>query len=205
MIPIYELVISEENHGVELVSFVESPAMRSNWVAFSDSKRHTFQIQSEEKRIVTGAILLADFPVIRMDDKGNPFYVLLRKETIEKTAQDFFKKGYHVGTNKNHNQKDYTDKVYMYESFIVDSSRGIMPPAFLADVAKDGSWIGSYKVDDDDVWNDVKEGKFHGFSIEGFYNMQPVQFSEEKTKEQELLSSLSSLYDVLKKQMEQPK
>ena len=35
---------------------------------------------------------------------------------------------------------------------------------------KDGSWFGSFKVENDDVWNMVKEGKVKGFSVEGIFN-----------------------------------
>jgi len=32
-----------------------------------------------------------------------------------------------------------------------------------------GTWMGCLKVTNDDVWNDVKDGKFKGFSIEGYF------------------------------------
>jgi hypothetical protein len=34
----------------------------------------------------------------------------------------------------------------------------------------DGSWFGSFKVDNDEVWKLVKEGKVRGFSVEGQFN-----------------------------------
>ena len=33
----------------------------------------------------------------------------------------------------------------------------------------DGSWFGSYKVDNEAVWNDIKAGTFKGFSVEGMF------------------------------------
>jgi hypothetical protein len=32
-----------------------------------------------------------------------------------------------------------------------------------------GTWMISMKIEDDKVWNDVKDGKYKGFSIEGFF------------------------------------
>ena len=200
MIPIYELVIDKETDGVDLVSFVGSPAMKTNWIAFSEGKKQMFNVISDEKRIVTGAILLADFPVVRVDEQGNPYYVILRKDTIEKTAQKFFREGRHVGSNENHNSESYIPDVYMFESYLVDEKRGMMPPPFLAEVAKDGSWIGSYKIDSDEVWDKVKMGEFNGFSIEGFYGMKPVEFAEaNKTSEAEILHSLKNIEKALYK------
>ncbi len=87
------------------------------------SQEHLFQIESEEKRIVSGPILLADFPIIRADENGEPYFVVLKADTIEKTAQKFFKNSNHLGTNKNHNKQELVDGVYMFESYIIDRCR----------------------------------------------------------------------------------
>jgi len=34
----------------------------------------------------------------------------------------------------------------------------------------DGSWFGSFKVDNDEVWQLIKDGKVKGFSVEGVFN-----------------------------------
>jgi hypothetical protein len=60
----------------------------------------------------------------------------------------------------------------MFESFLIDSSRGISTPKGFTAVA-DGSWFGSYYVANDDVWAKVKDGTFRGFSVEGFFEHVP--------------------------------
>lgn len=201
MLPIYELVLEKETDGVQLVSFVENPAMKAQWVAFSEeSAPIMFNVVSEEKRIVTGAILLADFPVLRIDDDGNPFYVLLRAETIEAVAQKFFKEGYHKGSNKDHNKDEKVENTYMFESYIIDRERGIYPPKGFEEIAKDGSWFGSYKIDDEKTWMEAKEGKFNGFSIEGMFGMKPINFKSEtqaSKEDEQLLNALMSLDEAL--------
>jgi hypothetical protein len=32
-----------------------------------------------------------------------------------------------------------------------------------------GTWFGVYKVENEDVWNKVKDGSFRGYSIEGMF------------------------------------
>ena len=58
----------------------------------------------------------------------------------------------------------------MFESFIVDERRGISAPKGF-DNATQGSWFGSYKVDNQEVWNKIKAGEFLGFSVEGMFDL----------------------------------
>ena len=34
----------------------------------------------------------------------------------------------------------------------------------------EGSWFGSFRVENDDVWQQVKDGDFKGFSVEGLFS-----------------------------------
>jgi len=48
---------------------------------------------------------------------------------------------------------------------------------FTFDELPDGSWFGSMKVDNDDIWNNyIKTGEFQGFSVEGVF--EPVLADE---------------------------
>jgi hypothetical protein len=48
-------------------------------------------------------------------------------------------------------------------------------------------------VDEEHVWNDVKEGKVRGYSIEGFFNEVGVSMSGVKNYEAELVLELDQL------------
>ena len=130
--------------------------------------RQNFAIQSEEERIISGPLMLADTPIYRNDDNGE-YYVVFTKDTIKKIAQRFFKKGYQSNVNLMHDQGNLTDGLTMFESWIKDDKRGIKAMKGFEDVP-DGSWFGSFKVDNDEVWQMVKDGKVRGFSVEGQFN-----------------------------------
>jgi hypothetical protein len=67
-----------------------------------------------------------------------------------------------------HNSNKMIDGVYMIESFLIDKERGINAPKGYE--LTDGSWFGSYKIDNDEIWNDfIKSGEFKGFSVEGLF------------------------------------
>ena len=58
---------------------------------------------------------------------------------------------------------------------------------------------GSFKVDNEGVWNDVKEGKVRGYSIEGFFNEVGVAMSGVKNYEAELVLELDQILAGLDK------
>lgn len=68
-----------------------------------------------------------------------------------------------------HDGNQEVDGVTMFESWIKDSSRGVAPMKGFED-APEGSWFGSFKVENEDVWERVKSGEFKGFSVEGVFN-----------------------------------
>lgn len=130
--------------------------------------RQNFAIQDEEERIITGPIMVANKPIYRNDDNGE-YYVVFTPDTIKKIAQKFFKKGYQNNVNLMHDDGNTVSGVTMFESWITDDKRGIKPMVGFEDVPN-GSWFGSFKVDNEQVWSDIKEGKFKGFSVEGVFN-----------------------------------
>lgn len=165
-----ELIIDEEDEsGVDYIALVDSPAIESNWMAFNkEDVKQIFQIQDEEKRIVSGYFMKADLPIIRLNDKNEKYYVVFRRETIEKIVNKFFKNGYNANVNLMHDNNLQAKGVYVIESLIIDSKRGTKAPEGFED-APDGSWFGSMRVENDEVWQMVKDGTFKGFSVEGMF------------------------------------
>jgi hypothetical protein len=192
-LPVYLLDISEDINDdaeVDYVALVDRPAIQKNWNAFKNQQR--FEVVSEDKRIISGPIMLSDVPIFRSDSTYGDYYVVFTKETIFKIAQKFFKKGYQSNVNLMHSPDAQVEGVTMFESFITDESRGIQPMKGFED-APDGSWFGSFKVDNEVVWNDVKEGKFKGFSVEGLFT-----YKTKPSKEQELMNAIKEILQRVK-------
>lgn len=203
-LPVYKLKIEDDNTGLSSISFVKMPAIERQFVSFSANKPVKFKINDEEKRIVTGALLLADSAIYRNDENGE-YYIIIDKEQILKTAQKYFKDGYQGSVNREHTNTFFKG-VTLFESFIVDSSRGIFAPdAELYGTIQDGSWVGSFFVENDEVWEEIKNGTFLGFSVEGFYNYEEVSLNkkeksvqqQEKESIQEILQELTGLEKLL--------
>jgi len=195
-LPIYQLEISEDlNDDVEVdfVALVDRPAIEKDFLMFKEQKAN-FVIQSEDRRIVSGALMLADTPIYRNDQNGE-YYVTFTAPTIEKIAQKFFKKGYQSNVNLMHDEALAVEGVTMYESFIVDSARGVVAMKGFED-APEGSWFGSFKVENESVWNKIKSGEFKGFSVEGIFNYKKEK--QPMSVEESLWSELCSILKQVK-------
>ena len=177
-----ELVINEEDEsGVDFIALVDAPAVEKLWLAFNKQKDVDFQfkIQDQEKRIVSGFFMIADLPIVRSNDQGEKFYVVFKKDTINKIVNKFFKHGYSNNINIMHNKNDEADGVYVIESLIIDKERGINTPQGFDEVP-DGSWWGSMRVENDELWEQIKAGVFNGFSVEGLFGQDNGRELKEK-------------------------
>ena len=74
-----------------------------------------------------------------------------------------------------HQTDKFLEGVYVFESFLIDESRGISMPKGYGD-AEQGSWFISMKVENDEVWESVKNGTFRGFSVEGMFDQAEEKY-----------------------------
>ena len=178
--PLFELQISEDEDStleVDYVALVDTPAIEKNFLAFNEQKQH-FAIDNE-RRIISGAAMIPNFPMFRKGDGEMPDHkVYFKKETIYEIAQKFFAKGFNQNFNLMHNPELKIEGVSVFESFITDSERGIMPMKGFEDVPE-GSWFMSAKVNNDEVWEKIKAGEVKGFSVEGFFKYKKPKMTEE--------------------------
>ena len=129
---------------------------------------------NEEKRIVTGALMIPNKMILRREADGSPYYIWFSKQTIRKMAEKFFKMNNHNNTDINHDEnvsnKNTLVESWISESMINDKSYKLgfaLPP---------GTWYVSYKINDDETWKKIKSGELKGFSLAGGFikKMKPV-------------------------------
>jgi hypothetical protein len=186
-LPVYKLDINEfdEETGIDFVSLVENAAIQKDFLAFSETPIK-FAIQDEEKRIVTGAAMIADLPIYRRDDIRGEYYVVFDKESIFKIAKKWARSNQYNSVNAHH-KTPIMNGVSLFESYIINRERGVMPPKGFEEVA-DGSWFVSYLIDNDEVWAKVKSGEFKGFSVEGVFDFPEDQEEQLIEQMKEILS-----------------
>lgn len=167
--------------GEPMLRWAESKMNQEDFHAVGFNK---FNIQNPEQRIVTGALMIADLPIYRRDG-DEEYYVTFSAAEIKKIVQRFFKKGYQSRVNVEHSTP--VDGVFMFESYIIDREKGIMPPNGFEEVS-DGSWFGSFKVENEKIWEEVKAGTFKGFSVEGLFRYQKT--NKVITEEEQIMAQI---------------
>lgn len=167
-LPIYNIVL-DGSDGIQKMSLVESPAVESNFLAFAQEKENLQFSINEDEHIVFGCALRADYPIYRRTPDRGEFYVVFNKDTIKQLYEKFLIEGRTSNVNLEHCIE--TDGVYLIQSFLKDSDNGINPKGF--EDVENGSWFCAYKVMNNAVWDNIKQGKFNGFSVEVYCNLQP--------------------------------
>lgn len=164
-----ELTVDDIDEGIYTISLVKDPAIQVDFFAFGkQSKRYEF---NEEQRVCSGLFMIPDLEMPRQNDETGEIYaVWFSAETIKKIVLKSFKNKNTLPSNPEH-KPQLLDGVYLFESYIIDRNLGKVPPTQFEN-APDGSWFGSYKIDNDEVWQQVKAGKFKGFSVEGIFGLK---------------------------------
>jgi hypothetical protein len=171
---LYELKVEDEEiDEVFALSFVESPAIESDFVYF-DKEVVQFAKVDTEQRMVLGPILIPDKKILRVDGEGQPYHVFFTKETVKKLAQNYLMKKYTDKATLEH-EKTITG-VNLVESWIKDgkldksNNYGLNLP--------EGTWVGVFKISNEEIWKDyVKTGAVKGISIEGTFEHKLINAS----------------------------
>lgn len=197
-LPLYKLVINEDDEtGVTAVALVDKPAIEVNWQMFNAQKPFKFETVNTEKRIIAGALMLADTPIYRRTEAKGEFNVIFEKPTIEQIVVKYHKNSFEKNVNPMHESMMVLPDIFMISDYIINREAGYMPPKGFEDLP-DGSWFGQFKVNNDTVWNDyIKTGVFKGFSVEGFFDEVPASAPSQNMTDSEfeaLLDALKNLF-----------
>lgn len=197
-LPVYDALILDEESGMFKISLVDDPAVMSNFQAFDNTRKMMmYSIDDEEKRIVKGVIMRADFPIYRRDSMGE-YYIMYKADTIRQMAEKYLAEGRQNNFNLMHGEDSDVEGVQMVQFFIKDSAKGIAPEGY-GEIA-DGSLFGEFHVVNDEVWEAIKEGTYKGFSLEGVFDLSPEQ---DKDEVQQIVDTLDGKFNRIFKHLNQ--
>ena len=177
---IYYIDINDEDEtGLDAISLVQHPAIEVDFLCFNEDTKKIDFSADEDKHILTAVALRADHPIYRRNGDYE-YWVIFTKDVIRKLVTKYAKNNLFNSVNIEHNDYSFVKSAYMIESYIVDKARGIVPSEF-KDI-EDGSWIVSYYIDDESLWNVVKNtDALNGLSVQGLFKLVDKQdFSSQK-------------------------
>jgi hypothetical protein len=185
---IIELVLDEDNNeiGIEAISVVENPAIEEDFVALNGNIIELKEADKERKLLV-GALLIPNKPIYRRSG-DEEYYIYFSKDTVVKASQMYLMNGNQSKATLEHEHD--INGLTLVESWIVEDEVHDKSRKFGMNVPL-GTWMGSVKVNNDEVWNDfVKTGKVKGFSIEGYFADRMERPKEPIADLQEELSAI---------------
>lgn len=174
-IPIFEAVLNdkEEFEGISCISIVDFPAMEKEMLVFNkDKKPVMFAVQDELQHKITSVVIRCNYPIYRINERGEEYYIRFGKEVIEQLAEKYSKDGLLNQVSVQHNGQLLED-ITMTEFFIKNKEKGIDPKGF--EDIEDYSLFATFKVNNEEVWNRIMEGEFGGLSMEVLLDMQPTE------------------------------
>jgi len=125
----------------------------------------SFQFADEDQRVIVGPAMIPQQLIARRDALGNLFHVYFSKETIRKIAEKFLRESKHNNTDINHDD-DVTTNNTLLESWIVEDPQYDKSAKYGYNLPE-GAWMVSYKINDEETWQKIKQGEIKGFSVAG--------------------------------------
>ena len=191
-IPIFAVNVESEDCTIRTISLVDEPAMKLQMQMFDKKETVKFSLQDEVKHNIVSCIVRTDFPILRLTQEGNPYYIVFNRETSEILCRRLMRDGFQQNISLDHSGK-LIQGIQLQEVFIKDSNRGISPIGF--EEAAEGSLFGVYHITDDALWEDCIEGRFGGVSLESYIDLQKFNKIDNKIKK----NNMSKIKDALKR------
>jgi hypothetical protein len=187
---VLELIIDEKDFksGISAVSVVESPAIEENFIALAKHEVELKEVDAE-KRILMGAALIPNKKIYRRN-KEEEFYIYFSENTVRQAMELFFINGNQSSATFEH--KNAIKGMTVVESWLIEDKKMDKSKLYGFNLPK-GTWMISMKVDNDEVWQDVKEGKIKGFSIEGYFADKMPDSPREQQEKHAIIEQLKNL------------
>ena len=190
---IVELVIADDSQelAIDAISLVTSPAIEQDFVYFGKEKNNlTFAKVDEEKRMLVSPALIPNKQIFRHDpNTDSDYYVFFSKDTVRKASELYLKHNNHHKATYQH--QDRVSGVLTVESWIKEGDQD-KSKLYGYDLPN-GTWFVKMKIENDELWNKIKEGELKGLSIEGYFTNKFEQMQKKEPTTEQILSALNEL------------
>lgn len=175
-IPIFDISVDEEGMGLFGLSFVDNPAIQVELHAFKAEEAQKVFFASHEKREVVSPVMIPNQLIIR-EAMGIPYYMRASEETIRKMYEKYMLSGNWNNFTYMHENMDadiserVKEGIYLQRLWIIEDEKNddACTKYGFTDLPK-GTLMMKCKVNNRQIWNEIKEGKLRGISLEAFFD-----------------------------------
>jgi len=190
---IVELVIADDSEEltIDAISLVTSPAIEQDFVFFGKENNNlTLAKVDEEKRMLVSPALIPNKQIFRYDpNTDSNYYVYFSKETVRQASELYLKHNNHHKATYQH--EDRVSGVLTIESWIKEGEQD-KSKLYGFDLP-DGTWFVKMKIENDEMWNKIKDGELKGLSIEGYFINKMEKMGKQQFSNEDILQALSEL------------
>lgn len=195
-IPLFNALITDWETGMYAISLVDRPAVESDFLKFADEQRiPLYCVADEERKIVRGVIMRADFPIYRRSEEMGEYYIVFSAETIRTMAEKYLADYNQNNITLHHIAGSFAEGINLVQYFIKNTAEGISPVGF--ENIENGSLFAEFQVHDEMLWEQIKAGTFKGFSLEGVFALERVK--ENTTNSNNNMSKMQKFKEALAK------
>lgn len=186
----YYINPEDDENIVTRISLVDLPAIESNMVYFKKDKPLYVSMESDEQHMVYAPVLIPDKEIYRRYGEEE-FNIVFTKEAVVKLAHDFIKNGFTNEWSIDHDE-ERTPGMYTVESWLKSDMEHDKSVTLGLD--KDlpiGTWFAAMKVENEDIWSEIKKGTWQGFSIEAFIALDDEPGKDNDNNENKINEEMS--------------
>jgi hypothetical protein len=168
-----------EMGGVFCLSIVDDPAIEVNGIYLSNKKEKVYLAKVYEDMLYA-PFLIPDKWIYRCDDYGNEWYCMWPIEAVKESRVTYMKN--HFGNfSFEHNGKKL-DGITLIDSWIIRNPEMDQAKELGYTLPK-GTWFGGLHIQNTEIQNLMKQGKYTGISIEGNFETAYEHLSTKLSKQ----------------------
>lgn len=138
-------------------------------VVESEKVAQKFYFASDDKRLIVAPVMVPNKLIYRRDPDGTEYNCYFSEQTIQQLLEKYMMQSRQNDSNIMHDPNK-PNKVTMIESWIVNDPKMDKAAVYHFNVPS-GTWMTIMRVNDDETWKMIKEGKLQGLSVEGLFGV----------------------------------
>ena len=173
---VFKLIVDlDDDTGLTFNALVDRPAHNKSLIAFDKEGSKKLMHFNDSKRMITGVAISANQLIFRSDPNLGNYYVYFEPTEVEKMVRKMSRQQLLSSVNLMHDSKKVVKGITFMEGYFVSDSKR---PLNDSENVQNGSYVMTYYVEDEGLYNEIKGGRYVGYSVEGIFDQIPMQIKK---------------------------